>query len=165
MGDVNRVFLMGRVCQPISFVYDEHGEAHARFQLVVHRPRRGRGPDGQAREDRKDYPWIVCRGNLAEQVRGCCDLGTRVHVEGLWQTRNYTEPVLRGARYCPGCGRELSERDAVQKDGRMEYRECSDCHTRIPVAYHRTAQEVYATSCEFIDQVRYPQRRTENAAV
>lgn len=84
---MNKVILMGRLTKDVNLTYSqgEKSIAVARFMLAVDRKFK---QDGQPTAD---FINCVSFGKTAEAIEKYCTKGTKICVEGSWQTGNYTD--------------------------------------------------------------------------
>ena len=83
---MNKVILMGRMTRDpeIRYSQGENATAIARFSLAVDRRIKREG------EPTADFISCVAFGKTAEVVEKHCKQGTKLVIEGRWQTGNYT---------------------------------------------------------------------------
>ena len=83
---MNKVILMGRMTKDAEVRYSqgENATAIARFNLAVDRRYKREG------EPTADFISCVAFGKTAEIVENYCKQGTKLIIEGRWQTGNYT---------------------------------------------------------------------------
>lgn len=83
---MNKVILMGRMTRDpeVRYSQGENATAIARFSLAVDRRIKREG------EPTADFISCVAFGKTAEVVEKHCKQGTKLVIEGRWQTGNYT---------------------------------------------------------------------------
>lgn len=83
---MNKVILMGRMTRDpeIRYSQGENATAIARFSLAVDRRFKREG------EPTADFISCVAFGKTAEVIENYCKQGTKLVVEGRWQTGSYT---------------------------------------------------------------------------
>ena len=89
---MNKVILMGRLTRDPDVRYSQNSDgamAIARYTLAVDR-RRARGNNGAGDEQSADFIGCVAFGRAAEFAEKYLHQGTKIIVEGRWQTGNYT---------------------------------------------------------------------------
>ena|SRR5438105_11779501 len=86
MADVNRVMLLGNLGQDPEMRFTANGSAVTTFSVATNRSRRR--PDG---EWEKETEWfnVVTWNQLAERCSQSLQKGSRVYVEGRFQTRSW----------------------------------------------------------------------------
>ena len=84
---MNKVILSGRLTRDADIKYSqgENAKAVARFTLAVDRRFKREGDEQTA-----DFISCVAFGKVAEVVEKYCKQGTKLIVEGRWQTGSYT---------------------------------------------------------------------------
>lgn len=84
---MNKVFLCGRLTRDVDMRYSSGGQQMtiAKFTIAVDRRYKKDG-DQQA----ADFISCVAFGKTAEVIGNYCTKGTKLIVEGRWQTGNYT---------------------------------------------------------------------------
>ena len=84
---MNKVILCGRLTRDpeVKYSQGEHSTAVARFTLAVDRKFKREGDQQTA-----DFISCIAFGKTAEFAEKYCHQGTKLIVEGRWQTGNYT---------------------------------------------------------------------------
>lgn len=84
---MNKVILSGRLTRDAEVRYSqgENAMAVARFTLAVDRKNKKEGAEQTA-----DFISCVAFGKTAEVIEKYCKQGTKMYVEGRWQTGSYT---------------------------------------------------------------------------
>lgn len=86
---MNKVILIGRLCNDPDVTYAQNGNAIAKYRLAVNRDRK---KDGQ---QEADFLNCVAFGKSAEFVRSYLHKGTKIAVEGRIQTGHYDKDGTR----------------------------------------------------------------------
>ena len=80
---MNKVILIGHLCQDLTLRYTPSNMAVATFTIAVNRPKR------QDRDQEADFVNIVVWGKQAENCSKYIKKGSKVAIEGRIQTRSY----------------------------------------------------------------------------
>jgi len=88
MGSLNKVQLIGNMCQDPEVRYTKSGQAVASFSLAT--SERWTGKDGN-KEEKTEFHRIVIWGKLAEIVEKYLSKGKQIYVEGKNQTREWED--------------------------------------------------------------------------
>ena len=88
MSGVNKVILVGNICQDIELRHTKSGTAVASFNLATNE--RWKGKDGN-REEKTEFHRIVAWGKLGEICAEYLSKGKQVYIEGRLQTREWED--------------------------------------------------------------------------
>jgi len=115
---MNKVILSGRLTRDADIRYSqgENTMAIARFTLAVDR----RGRRSENSEQTADFISCVAFGKTAEVVEKHCRQGTKLIIEGRWQTGSYTnkDGVKVYTNDCMVDNLEFAESKASSESGR-----------------------------------------------
>ena len=115
---MNKVILMGRMTRDpeVRYSQGENATAIARFNLAVDRRFKREG------EPTADFISCVAFGKTAEVVEKHCKQGTKLVIEGRWQTGNYTnkDNVKVYTNDCMVESLEFAESKAAAQNSRTE---------------------------------------------
>ena len=88
MAGVNKVILVGNLCQDPTIRYTKSGQAVASFSLATNE--RWTKKDG-TKEDKAEFHHIVAWGKLGEICGEYLNKGKQVYIEGRLQTREWDD--------------------------------------------------------------------------
>ena len=88
MGSLNKVQLIGNICQDIEVRFTKSGQAVTSFSLAT--SEKWTGKDGN-KEEKTEFHKIVMWGKLAEIAEKYLTKGKQIYVEGKNQTREWED--------------------------------------------------------------------------